>query len=174
MLGVFLTDTDIEVLASLAKVISSYSGARLCLGGTGKSHHIAQLVSSTMASLGIYCLPLDTAHIVHGDLGYIGENDLVLFFSKSGETPELIKAIKAIKVAKPNVRCIVLSMGKPAHNYFLLEAPGELNGYSPTLSTAKFVLAGMYLANTLQKVTKEQFAKLHPGGTLGKTLGGGL
>lgn len=154
---------------------------RLAVAGIGKSHHVAQLASCTFASLGIPSIQLDTAHIVHGDSGFIMPGDAILFISKSGSTSETIQAMHCLRNIDPSVTlflltccpisCIHSDICDMANVIDLPKPCGEeLNGYSPTTSTLSFIAYLNTLATLCQSFTKHDFAKHHPGGALGTQL----
>ena len=85
-----------ETFAVIEEAILSCSG-KVILCGMGKSGHIARKISATLASLGTPSFFLHPAEAVHGDLGMVSENDIVLLLSSSGETQELIQIIPSLK-----------------------------------------------------------------------------
>lgn len=153
---------------------------RLAVAGVGKSHHLAQLASCTFASLGIPSLQLDTAHIVHGDSGFIGPEDAVLFISKSGKTGEMLNAIQCLidlgvvnlflltcaeqDTLPPIIQLYVNVIKLPA------ECGRELNSYSPTTSSLSALAYLNAIAIKQQVFSQKEFARHHPGGDLGRRL----
>lgn len=153
---------------------------RLAFAGIGKSHHVAQLAACTFASLGIPSLQLDTAHIVHGDSGFIRGSDTVIFISKSGRTTEMLDAMRCIKRTSPCAHIYLLTCAQEhelhgeadLHDVNIVSLPfgsvQELNGYSPTTSTVAFVAYLMQLAHECQVFDECEFRAHHPGGTIGQ------
>lgn len=155
------------------------SKGRLILTGVGKSAHIAQKISSTLNSIGTPSVFMHATDAIHGDLGVIGTDDLVLFISKSGNTSE-------IKTLVPLIRTMgnpILAMISDADSY--LENQSEItvripilreacpNNLAPTTSTTVQLAMGDALAMVLLKLNEfssKDFARLHPGGSLGKRL----
>ena len=152
---------------------------RVIVSGVGKAGFIAQKISATFASIGVPSFFLHPAEAIHGDLGRYSEGDIALVFSKSGETPEIVRVLPAIKrfgcpliSVTSNERSslgrhsdAVLSLGD-------LPESGPL-GLAPTTSTTAMLAMGDALAMAVleQKgISKEQFAALHPGGNLGHSL----
>jgi arabinose-5-phosphate isomerase len=155
------------------------SEGRLILTGVGKSAHIAQKISSTLNSIGTPSVFMHAADAIHGDLGVIGKPDLVLIISKSGNTSD-------IKTLVPLIR----TMGNPILSFVsdpgsYLEYQSEIsvripilreacpNNLAPTTSTAVQLAMGDALAMVLLRLnefTSKDFARLHPGGLLGKRL----
>lgn len=170
-------------LASAEKLIAYIKAkpGRLAIAGIGKSHHVAQLAAATFASVGIPSLQLDTAHITHGDAGFVMPGDAVLYISKSGRTSEMLNAIKCLaNTTKPNqflLTCTGFEQLPSIVQDFCSEVitlpticGHEMNGYSPTTSTLSFVSFLNALAMVCQTFTREQFAQHHPGGALGEEL----
>ena len=152
---------------------------RVVITGIGKSAIIAQKIVATFNSTGTPALFMHAADAIHGDLGMITQDDVVVVISKSGESPE-------IKVLVPLVRnlgnVLVAIVGK-ADSYLAQSAHFVLNTYvsqeacpnnlAPTSSTTAQMVMGDALAVCLIEMkgfTAEDFARFHPGGTLGKKL----
>jgi arabinose-5-phosphate isomerase len=152
---------------------------RVVATGMGKSGFIAQKVSATLASTGTPSLFLHPAEAIHGDLGRIVKNDVVLAFSSSGETAEILGLVPYIKrLAAP----LVALTGAPASS---LATACEVNldvsireeacplGLAPTASTTAALAMGDALAMAVLErrgFTVDDFATLHPGGRIGKRL----
>lgn len=147
--------------------------------GLGKSGHIGKKISATLASTGTRSISLHPSEALHGDLGRIGPDDLILGISYSGETDELLQVIayaKALDV--PVIGITGFSSSTLAKNadisiitFVAEEACSELQ--APTSSTTAALVVGDALAVALMKARNfkaEDFARLHPGGTLGKLL----
>lgn len=160
------------------EVIASCQG-RVVITGIGKSAIVAQKIVATLNSTGTPALFMHAADAIHGDLGMITRDDVVVCLSKSGESPE-------IKVLVPLVRdrgnILVAIVGK-LDSYLAQSAHFVLNTYvtqeacpnnlAPTSSTTAQMVMGDALAVCLIEMkgfTAEDFAKFHPGGTLGKKL----
>ncbi len=156
-----------------------HSSGRVVVTGIGKSAIIGQKIVATLNSTGTPALFMHAADAIHGDLGSIQKNDIVICLSKSGETPE-------IKVLIPllNDRCsaLIAVVGNKNsylahHADFVIDAsvPKEAcpNNLAPTSSTTAQMVMGDALAVCLLEsrgFTADDFAKFHPGGTLGKEL----
>lgn len=160
------------------EVIASCQG-RVVITGIGKSAIVAQKIVATLNSTGTPALFMHAADAIHGDLGMITPDDVVVCISKSGESPE-------IKVLVPLVRdlgnILVAIVGK-LDSYLAQSAHFVLNTYvtqeacpnnlAPTSSTTAQMVMGDALAVCLIEMkgfTAEDFARFHPGGTLGKKL----
>lgn len=155
------------------------SNGRLVITGIGKSAIVAQKIVATLNSTGTPSLFMHAADAIHGDLGMIQSNDLVLCISKSGETPEIKVLVPLVK--KMGSRLIAMvsnkesSLGKQAD--FILCTPisqeAEPNNLAPTASTTVQMAMGDAIAVALLSLrgfSTDHFAKFHPGGSLGKQL----
>lgn len=155
------------------------SDGRLVVTGVGKSAIVAQKIVATLNSTGTPALFMHAADAIHGDLGMIHPNDLVLCISKSGETPE----IKALAPLVKNLCSCLIGMvsnrnsflGRQAHYILHTPVPQEAdpNNLAPTASTTAQMALGDALATALLALrgfTPEHFAQFHPGGALGKQL----
>ena len=152
---------------------------KVIVTGMGKSGLIAQKVAATFASTGTPALYLHPADAMHGDLGMVGPRDLALAIGKSGESPELAAILPALR--KIGVKIIAVTSGvrstlsKSANVVLLLPVENEacpLN-LAPTCSTTAALAVGDALAVALMELRgfrREHFARLHPGGPLGKRL----
>ncbi len=152
---------------------------RLVISGIGKSAIVAQKIVATMNSTGTPALFMHAADAIHGDLGMVQPQDIVMVISKSGDSPE-------IKVLAPLVKNFgnkLIGMVGNIHSYLALQSDIILNttveqeacpnNLAPTTSTTAQMVMGDALAICLME-TKEfkstDFAKYHPGGVLGKKL----
>jgi len=176
------------VEALLARLDARFAAAcRVCLDcqgrvvvtGMGKSGHIARKVAATLASTGTPAFFLHPAEASHGDLGMITRGDAVLALSNSGETPELLLLLPHLK--RLAVPLIVMAgktdstLGRAATVALDVSVPEEacpLN-LAPTASTTATLAMGDALAVAILEArgfTKQDFARSHPGGSLGKQL----
>ena len=152
---------------------------RVVVTGMGKSGHIAHKVAATLASTGTPAFFLHPAEASHGDLGMITRGDAVLALSNSGETPELLLLLPHLK--RLAVPLIVMAgktdstLGRAATVALDVSVPEEacpLN-LAPTASTTATLAMGDALAVAILEArgfTKQDFARSHPGGTLGRQL----
>ena len=152
---------------------------RIVISGIGKSAIIAQKIVATLNSTGSPAIFLHAADAIHGDLGMVQQEDVVMLLSKSGESPE-------IKVLVPLIKnfgnCLVAITGNKASylakkaDYVFdttVEQEACPNNLAPTTSTTAQLVMGDAIAVCLMEekgFNVEDFAKLHPGGTLGKKL----
>jgi arabinose-5-phosphate isomerase len=155
------------------------SKGRVVITGIGKSANIAAKIVSTLNSTGTQAVFMHAADAVHGDLGMIRQEDIIICLSKSGNTPE-------IKVLVPLLKLLgnkLVAMAGNASSYLALQADLILNtsvereacpnNLAPTSSTTAQLVMGDALAVALLECrgfTAGDFARYHPGGALGKRL----
>ena len=152
---------------------------RVIVTGMGKSGIISRKVAATLASTGTSAFFLHPAEATHGDLGVIQQNDVLLAVSHSGETPEVLRLLEAIR--RIGARIIAIT-GNPASTLALAadvaldcQVPEEACPLNlvPTASTTAALAMSDALCMTLlveKGFREEDFAKIHPGGKLGKKL----
>jgi arabinose-5-phosphate isomerase len=155
------------------------SNGRLVVTGIGKSAIIGQKIVATLNSTGQPSLFMHAADAIHGDLGMIQQNDVVIAISKSGNTPEMVTLIPLIKQFGNTLIAIVGNTQSHLANHadFVLNTTIDKeacpNNLAPTTSTTAQLLMGDALAIALLKIrnfTGHDFSKYHPGGALGKKL----
>lgn len=164
-----------------AKTVNAilFSNGRLVITGIGKSAIIAQKIVATLNSTGQPSIFMHAADAIHGDLGMIQQNDVVLAISKSGNTPEMVALIPLIQRFGNTFIAMVgntnSQLATGAH--FILNTTIDReacpNNLAPTTSTTAQLLMGDALAIALLKIrnfTGQDFSKYHPGGALGKKL----
>lgn len=155
------------------------SKGNVVVSGIGKSANIAQKIVATLNSTGTTAVFMHAADAIHGDLGMIRDEDIVIIISKSGETPEIKVLTPLIKIRNNKLVAIVgntKSFLASEADYILdVTVPHEAcpNNLAPTASTTAQLVMGDALAMTLLECrgfTSDDFAKFHPGGALGKRL----
>ena len=160
------------------ETIASSSG-RLIVAGIGKSANISSKLVATFNSTGQPAIFLHAADAVHGDLGNIQKGDVVLCLSKSGNTDEIKSLVSNIKVLGNSIISLCgnpLSFLSKSSDIFINASVSEEacpHDLAPTSSTTVQLVLGDALAVCLLEYkgfTKEDFAKFHPGGILGKKL----
>lgn len=152
---------------------------RLVVSGIGKSAIVAQKIVATLNSTGTPALFLHAADAIHGDLGMVQEDDIVLIISKSGESPEIKVLVPLIK----NFGNQLIGMVGQTQSFLAHQADFVLNttvskeacpnNLAPTSSTTAQMVMGDALAVCLMEMkgfNGQDFAKFHPGGNLGKRL----
>ena len=160
------------------RLIENSSG-RVILTGMGKSGHIAKKISATMASTGTPSFFLHPAEGIHGDLGMVTSEDVVIAYSNSGETVEILNIIPSLKRIGAKMIAVVgnihstLAKNSDVILYAGAKKEADTLGLAPTSSTTAALALGDALAVTLmerKKFTADNFAIFHPGGSLGKRL----
>lgn len=152
---------------------------RVVVSGIGKSAVIAQKIVATFNSTGTPSIFMHAADAIHGDLGMVQQNDVVVIISKSGESPEIKVLVPLIK----NFGNVLIAMVGNIESYLARNASIVLNttvtqeacpnNLAPTSSTTAQLVMGDALAICLMELNgfqSEDFAKFHPGGSLGKKL----
>ena len=152
---------------------------RLVISGIGKSAVIAQKIVATLNSTGTPSIFMHAADAIHGDLGIVQQDDVVMIISKSGESPEIKVLVPLIK----NFKNILIGMVGSIESYLASQSDIILNttvtqeacpnNLAPTSSTTAQLVMGDALAICLMETKgfgSDDFAKFHPGGTLGKKL----
>ena len=152
---------------------------RVILTGIGKSANIATKIVATLNSTGTPAIFMHAADAIHGDLGNVQKNDVVICISKSGNTPEIKVLVPLIKNSGNKIVAITGNinsfLGENADfvlNTFV-EKEACPNNLAPTTSTTAQLVMGDALAVcllSLKEFTSKDFAKYHPGGALGKRL----
>jgi len=167
--------------ADFERAINTIANAkgRLVISGIGKSAVIAQKIVSTLNSTGTPSIFMHAADAIHGDLGIVQQEDVVMIISKSGESPEIKVLVPLIK----NFKNVLIGMIGNTDSYLAKQSDIILNttveqeacpnNLAPTTSTTAQLVMGDALAVCLMEMrgfNSDDFAKFHPGGTLGKKL----
>ena len=161
------------ILASLA------GGHKIVVSGVGKNLHIGQKISATLASTGATSVFLNPIQAMHGDLGILAPGDILLALSYSGESREILDLVPVVR--RLGVQIISLccgvntSLGRCSDVVIDVTVPREACPFNlaPTTSTTATLAVGDALAMVLldaRGFRKEDYAKLHPGGAIGRTL----
>lgn len=182
-------ETESKAISNLANLVNEEFAAaveyifnskgRVIITGIGKSAIIATKIVATLNSTGTPSIFMHAADAIHGDLGTIQENDTVICISKSGNTPEIKVLVPLIKTRGNKIIAITSN----SDSFLKLQADYVLNAYiekeacpfnlAPTTSTTAQLVIGDALAMCLldmQEFSSKDFAKFHPGGSLGKKL----
>lgn len=170
----FINDDFVKAVQSIHD-----SSGRLVVSGIGKSAIVAQKIVATLNSTGTPSLYMHAADAIHGDLGMVQPNDIVMVISKSGASSEIKVLTSLIK----NFGNILIGMVGNVQSFLALHADIILNttvsqeacpnNLAPTSSTTAQMVMGDTLAVCLMELrgfSGADFAKFHPGGTLGKQL----
>jgi len=164
--------------AEIAKKVSIIKG-KLIVMGVGKSGHVGQKVSATLASTGTPSFFIHPTEAAHGDLGMIAKDDAVLIFSNSGETKEVTAILPALKRMTSDIFSITgnanssIAKASSVHLKVQVEKEACPHDLAPTSSTTASMVIGDALAISLieeKNFSSEDFAKSHPAGELGKKL----
>ncbi len=167
-----------ESFAEAVRMMNEAAG-RVVVTGMGKSGHIAHKISATLASTGTPSFFLHPAEAIHGDLGMVTEDDVVLAFSNSGETGEIIGILPSLRRIGARLIAVVgnpgSTLGKRADITLDVSVEEEACplGLAPTTSTTVALAVGDALAIALMELhgfTADRFALFHPGGSLGRKL----
>ena len=152
---------------------------KLILMGIGKSGHIAQKISATLSSTGTASFFIHPTEAAHGDLGMVDKEDSILILSNSGETKEIIDILPALKRSTANIFTLTnnnqSTIAKAGTINLMIKADEEACplDLAPTSSTTIALVFGDALAIALLEArgfSKDDFAKSHPAGQLGKKL----
>ncbi|MEK6325059.1 MAG: SIS domain-containing protein [Acidobacteriota bacterium] len=182
-LAALRTRAEIEAIERAADLILECEsrGGRVHVTGIGKSEHIARYVASLLSSTGTPAYFLHATECIHGSAGQVCPNDIAIAISNSGTTPELLSAIETLREA--GIKIIAVSGNRESELArvadVLLDAGvdnegGELNLVPRASILAKiYVLCSLSVALEAHKgLTREQYARWHPGGALGRLARG--
>jgi len=167
-----------EAFVSAVELIAACKG-RVVVSGVGKSAIIAQKIVATFNSTGTAAAFMHAADAIHGDLGMVGEDDILMIISKSGESPEIKLLLPLLARDKNKLIGMVGNEGSllaKKSDIFLNTTVSEeacLHNLAPTSSTTAQLVMGDAIAITLMEMKgfgTDDFARFHPGGTLGKKL----
>ena len=177
-----------EILRASKNISKEFSDAvneilnckgRIVVSGIGKSGHIARKVASTFASTGTPAFFMHPGEASHGDLGMITQEDIVIFFSNSGQSNELISILPTIKRIGAKIIAISGNGNSELANQTDIHISAAVTkeacplGLAPTASSSVSLALGDALALCvldLREFTAEDFARSHPGGNLGKNI----
>jgi arabinose-5-phosphate isomerase len=170
----FIDDSFVEIV----HLLDNMKG-RLVVSGIGKSAIIGQKIVATLNSTGTPSIFMHAADAIHGDLGMVQQDDIVMIISKSGESPEIKVLITLIKNLGNKLIAMVgnlnasLALGADLVLNTTVSQEACPNNLAPTSSTTAQLAMGDALAVCLMEVkgfSSADFAKFHPGGSLGKKL----
>ncbi|WP_299490130.1 KpsF/GutQ family sugar-phosphate isomerase [uncultured Shewanella sp.] len=179
-----------QALENLYQYVDSIEFAQACqlmfdckgkiiVMGMGKSGHIGNKISATLASTGTPAFFVHPGEASHGDLGVLGQNDVILAISNSGESDEILTLLPVIKrLGLPLIAVTgnpTSNMAKLSQLHLCIQVPEEACplGLAPTSSTTATLVMGDALAVALLQArgfTQDDFALSHPGGSLGRKL----
>lgn len=166
-----------EFAAAVERIASS--SGRVIVAGVGKSGLIGRKIAATLTSTGTPAAFLHPVESVHGDLGIVGPADVAILLSKSGETAELVPLLEQLKRLGVGVIALTGAPGSTLARYADVVLDGSVreeacpHDLAPTTSTTVALALGDALAVVLLErkgFRREDFARLHPGGALGRRL----
>jgi len=172
-----LDDTFTEAVETIRRCVENRG--KVVVVGVGKSGHIGEKIAATLTSTGSPAVVLNSLNALHGDLGVVADGDVILALSFSGETDELVNILPAL--SRFDVRIVAMTgnpqsfLAQNSHVHLDVGVEQEacpLN-LAPTSSTTVMLVLGDALAMVLLEARgfrKEDFARFHPGGHLGRTL----
>ncbi len=173
-----LLERPLKAAAAAAALLYGCAG-RIVVTGVGKTGLIGRKIAATLASTGAPAHFLHAGEAVHGDLGVVLEEDVVIAISNSGETAEVVNLLPHLKRKKtPIIALTGVTSSTLARNSDIVLDTGvkheaDTLGMAPTASTTAALAMGDALAVALMDVrglTREQFGRSHPGGSLGNIL----
>jgi arabinose-5-phosphate isomerase len=168
---------DPSFVAATETILRSQGRVACC--GLGKSGHVAAKAAATFSSTGTPALFLHAAEALHGDLGMVAQGDVVLLYTYSGETDEIVRLVPGL--AAQGARTVALtgrpgsSTGRLAEIVLDVSVGSEAcpNGLAPTTSTTVMLAVSDAMAVAVMEARgfrAEDFARLHPAGSLGRRL----
>lgn len=152
---------------------------RLMITGLGKTGHIGKKIAASFSSLGIPAYFVHSCESLHGDMGMITQDDVVIMISNSGKSGEILNMLPSLRMIGAKTISITRDknspLGKATDIAILCDAGDEIdvNGLAPTTSSTAALAIGDALATAVSErigFTSEDFALSHPGGALGQQL----
>ena len=171
----YLEDEKVEKLIDL---MVNCKG-KILFTGIGKNGHVAAKATSTISSIGLPCFFIDAVDSVHGDMGVIDENDVLIAVSKSGNTDELVNFLHHVNHKNCKIVSIHSNDGNQSQKYSCLDINLHVDREAdhlnivPTSSIAIFTIFLQSVACEISRrknLTLKQFVQNHPGGSIGKTI----
>lgn len=171
----YLEDKKVEKLIDL---MLNCKG-KILFTGIGKNGHVAAKATSTISSIGLPCFFIDAVDSVHGDMGVVDENDVLIAISKSGNTDELINFLHHVNHKNCKIVSIHSNDGNQSQKYCYLDINLHVDREAdhlnivPTSSIAIFTIFLQSVACEISRrknLTLKQFVQNHPGGSIGKTV----
>ncbi|MEM4247981.1 MAG: KpsF/GutQ family sugar-phosphate isomerase [Candidatus Nanoarchaeia archaeon] len=185
-------DTEIEGLCDLRKWLGEDfeklvnkcieildNGGKIVISGVGKSGHVGHKIAATLASTGAPAVFMHPVEAMHGDMGILQKNDILIAISYSGESDEIVSILPSAKRLDIPVAAITGATDSRLARWSDIVVPMPIRreacpfNLAPTTSTTVLIALGDALAITLLKLrgfTKEDYGRLHPGGAIGKAI----
>ena len=168
-----------EAYAEAVDAILNCKG-RVIVTGLGKTGHVGKKIAASFASLGTKAFFVHSCESLHGDMGMIDKDDVVIMISNSGSSPEILNMLPPLKIIGPKTRSITRSkdtpLAKSTDIAIKVDAGPEIDhmgGLAPTASAIAALAVGDALATVVSELkgfTRNDFALSHPGGALGQQL----
>lgn len=174
----FFDTVDLREVNAVADLVVACAGT-IVFCGVGKSAIVARKICQSMVSVGVRSVCLNPIEALHGDVGIVEEGDVVMLFSKSGETSELLNLVPYLRVKKAHLVAVSCNAGSSlagaADTAVTLPLDRELCPFnlSPTTSAVLQLVFGDTLSVALMERTgfsKRQYAENHPAGRIGRRL----
>ena len=168
-------DSDFDTACDL---ISMYSGKVITIG-LGKSGYVAMKMAATLSSTGTPSVFIHATEALHGDMGAIQKKDIIIAYSNSGETQEIIKLLPSLKVLKCKIISITghMSSKLAKSSDLALDASVTREACPNNLAPSSSIICALAISDALaltvaakKRFTTQDFAKTHPAGTLGRRL----
>lgn len=162
----------------LVDILLNCSG-KIFFTGIGKNGHVAAKAASTFSSIGLSCFFINPVDSVHGDMGVINKDDILISVSKSGNTDELVNFLHHVEHKKCKIVSLHSNIGNKTLRYsymdinLYVEQEADHLNIVPTCSIAIFTIFLQSVAceiSSRKNLTIQQFVKNHPGGSIGKIL----
>ncbi|HKQ07442.1 MAG TPA: SIS domain-containing protein [Blastocatellia bacterium] len=177
------TRAEADAIERAADLIleSEARGGRVHVTGIGKSEHIARYVAALLSSTGTPAYFLHATECVHGSVGQVCADDITIAISNSGTTPELLHALDVLRASATKVIAVTGDVNSPLARMadVLLYAGVENEGGALNIVPRASILAKVYVLCALsvaleahKELTREQYARWHPGGALGRLARG--
>lgn len=162
---------------SFVEKLASCKG-KLVFTGVGKSFQISQKIASSFSSVGITAVSIDPLSFLHGELGLLAEDDMLVVLSNSGETDILITLVKYVKSLNIDIVSILGRYNSSLERYSVCNIIAETDetgpfGLVPSVSTTVMMVIGDALLSAIvemKNLTINDFKRNHPGGTIGKKM----
>jgi arabinose-5-phosphate isomerase len=167
-----------DKIENLVGLIVNCKG-KIFFTGIGKNGHVAAKATSTFSSIGVSCFYINPVDCVHGDMGVIGENDLLIAISKSGNTEELVNFLYHVEHKNCKIVSVHSNNQNKSKEYSCLDINLHVSQEAdhlnivPTSSIAIFTIFLQSVAceiSSRKQLTLKQFVQNHPGGSIGKTI----
>ncbi|WP_239984534.1 KpsF/GutQ family sugar-phosphate isomerase [Lentibacillus sediminis] len=176
-----IKDLTGQIEGSFEKVVELLTNCngKVIVTGVGKSGHVGKKIAASLASTGTPSFFVHSTEGVHGDLGMITKEDIVLLISNSGETGEVLALLPSLqkigvkKVAITSSSVSTLAENSDAVLAYRYKREADHLGVAPTVSSTIVLVIGDLLATSIshsKEFTKQDFHLYHPGGSLGKQL----